>query len=189
MPPSSPPLYYDSSWTNTLSATTIIIILYESRASRDGTRCIIKYYNAMYMPVASGTRSLAWWDGRPPSATRSTHRLCGRFVVRRVMTVRVDARGGTFAAVVASAAALCFHIHGLPPLAGSRVRIGPARPRCENRRALSSADGDSVHNFPTPPPCHPRSRLPTPNARGRAASRFSLPLRFVAFRRACASVI
>jgi len=100
------------------------------------------------MPVASGTRSLAWWDARPPSATRSTHRLCGRFIVRRVMTVRVDARGGTFAAVVASAAALCFHIHGLPPLTSSRVRIGPARPRCENRRALCSADDDSVHISP-----------------------------------------
>jgi len=40
-----------------------------------------------------------------------------------------------------------------------------------------------------PAPWHPRSRQPTPNARGRTASRFSLPLRSVAFRRACTSVI
>jgi len=41
-----------------------------------------------------------------------------------------------------------FHIHRLPPLAGIRVRIGPARLRCEYRRALSSTDGATVFTFP-----------------------------------------
>jgi len=143
----------------------------------------------MYMPVASGTAASRGGtnDRRPPHVLPTGCADGSSFDGRWLF----GGRGGTFADVVASAAAaaLCFHIHRLPPLAGSRVRIGPVRPRCEYRRALSSADSDSVQISPLRHCEHPRSRLPTPNARGRAASRFSLPLRSVAFRRACASVI
>jgi len=181
MSPSPPPWFVMDKHKS--SATTIIIILYESRASRVGTRCIIKYYNIMFMPVASSTATSRGGtdDRRPPHVLPDGSSFDGWWLFGWTgwdVCRRRRIGGG----------AMLSH----SPVATTRrqpstYRTGTAavwKSPCTLLRRWRQCS-----HFPTPPPWHPRSRLPTPIARGQAASRFSLLLRSVAFRRACASVI
>jgi len=111
MPPSTPPLLtmIRHGQTHVECNNYNNIILYESRASRVGTRCIIKYYNNTFMPVASGTAASR--GGRTTAVRHTFHPP----VVRTVRRSKCDGLFGEqsvvgclwFAAVVASAAAPC----------------------------------------------------------------------------------